>query len=377
MTLVQATAALFLLLACAVPARASVPPHVKDAIDGFDVFVSSYLNSNKLIGAAAAVVHGDRIVHLKGYGVRSEKDPAPVDANTVFRIASVSKGFASTLIALLARDGALNFNDPVVKFAPDFVLKNSSHTRQVNVRHILSHTSGVVPYAYDNLIEHGTPISKIRKELRKARLICKPGRCYSYQNVVYSFSADIARIAGKKSYENLIQDRLFKPLGMRDASLGLEGFQSSKNRAMPHVKRRGLWKTIRERKRYYAVQPAAGVNASAADMAQWLRAQMGAFPQELPPELLETLHAPVIRTPGERRRFSRRRRLKDAHYAMGWRVFDYAGHTMIFHSGGVRGYFAQLAFIPEKGIGIVILRNSGSGSKLLFEFFDRFLLLKK
>jgi beta-lactamase class C len=371
------TAGLLVILACALPARAGMPPHVQDAVDGFEVYVSSYMASNKLVGAAAAVVHGDRVVHLAGYGVRSHEDPAPIDEHTVFRIASVSKGFASTLAALLARDGALDLDAPVVDFAPDFALKNAAHTRQVSVRHILSHTAGVVPYAYDNLVEHGVPITKVRRELRKARLICKPGRCYSYQNVVYSFAADVAGLAGKKSYETLVEERLFEPLGMRNASLGLEGFRASENRAMPHIRRRGTWKTIRERKRYYAVQPAAGVNASVSDMAQWLLAQMGSRPDVLSPDLLKDIHTPVIRTPGERRRFNRRRRLKRADYALGWRVFDYAGHTMVFHSGGVRGYFAQMAFIPEKRIGIVILRNSGSGSQLLYEFFDRILLLKK
>jgi beta-lactamase class C len=370
-------AGLLLSLTCALPAHADAPPHVQAAIDGFDVYISSFLKSNKLIGAAVAVVHGERIVHLKGYGVRSAKDSEPVDEHTVFRIASVSKGFASTLAAVLAKDGTLDLDDPVVKFIPEFALKDAAHTRKVSVRHILSQTSGVVPYAYDNLIEHGVPIARVHKELRKARLICKPGQCYSYQNVIFSLFSDVARMAAGKSYEQLVGERLLTPLGMKSASLGLAGFLASKNRAMPHVRRRGQWRMLKTRKRYYAVQPAAGINASATDMAQWLRAQMGAYPEVLPREVLKSLHAPAIRTPQERRRFSRRRRLKRAHYAMGWRVFDYAGHTMVFHSGGVRGYFAQLGFIPEKQIGIVILRNSGSGSELFFEFFDRLLLLKK
>jgi len=112
---------------------------------------------------------------------------------------------------------------------------------------------------------------------------------------------------------------------------------------------------------YYQVMPAAGVNASISDMAQWLIAQTGHRPDVLPESLLATLHAPVIDTPSELHGSSwRRERLDAAGYALGWRVYDYAGHRVVFHGGAVQGYRGVVALLPERDLGIAILWNSES-----------------
>jgi beta-lactamase class C len=123
---------------------------------------------------------------------------------------------------------------------------------------------------------------------------------------------------------------------------------------------------------YYRVAPAAGVNASASDMAQWLLAHTGHRPDVLPAPLLATLHA-LISTPGERRAGWRRERISEADYAIGWRVFDYAGHRVVFHAGAVQGYRGMIAMIPEEDFGTVILWNSESPlpSGLLPTILDR------
>jgi beta-lactamase class C len=163
-------------------------------------------------------------------------------------------------------------------------------------------------------------------------------------------------------YGEALARRIFKPLGMNDASTGLEGIEASPRWAKPHVRGRGGWVSLMPKPSYYRVSPAAGVNASISDMAQWLIAQTGHRPDVLPESLLATLHAPVIDTPGELRGSSwRSERLNAAGYALGWRVYDYAGHRVVFHGGAVQGYRGVVALVPERDLGIVILWNSESG----------------
>jgi Beta-lactamase class C and other penicillin binding proteins len=174
-------------------------------------------------------------------------------------------------------------------------------------------------------------------------------------------------------YEQEVQRRVFKPLGMNDASLGLAGIESSPRWARPHVRSRNGWVSLRPKPTYYRLPPAAGVNASISDMAQWLLAHTGHRPDVLPAPLLATLHAPVVSTPGELRSGWRRDRVQAASYALGWRVFDYAGEELVFHAGAVQGYRGMTAMLPGRDLGIAILWNSESSlpSGLLPTILDR------
>src|SRR5690606_22274140 len=162
-------------------------------------------------------------------------------------------------------------------------------------------------------------------------------------------------------YSEEVARRIFKPLGMHDASYGLDGIEASARWARPHVRGRGGWVSLTPKPTYYRVAPAAGVNASISDMAQWLIAQTGHRPDVLPAPLLATLHSSLVETPDQLRGASwRRTRLGAAGYALGWRVFDYAGHEMVYHGGAVQGYRGAMALLPDRDLGIAILWNSES-----------------
>ncbi|MNM70406.1 Beta-lactamase [compost metagenome] len=174
-------------------------------------------------------------------------------------------------------------------------------------------------------------------------------------------------------YEQAVEKRLLKPLGMNDASLGLAGIQASSRWARPHVRSRNGWVSLTPKPTYYRVAPAAGVNASASDMAQWLLAHTGHRPDVLPAPLLATLHAPLVSTPGEMRSGWRHQRLDSAGYALGWRVFDYSGHPVVFHAGAVQGYRGLVALLPERDLGIAVMWNGESSlpSGLMPTILDR------
>ncbi|MGV8961659.1 MAG: serine hydrolase domain-containing protein [Stenotrophomonas sp.] len=324
-------------------------------------------------GMAVAIVQGGRILSARGYGVTDVNNPEQVDAHTVFRLASLSKAFAGTMAGLLVNDGALRWDSKVTDYVPGFQLSTPEATAQLTVADVLSHRVGLPYNAYDRDVEANTDYYTLTHKLASAPLKCAPGECYAYQNVAFSLIGDVVFAASGSFYEQAVERRLLKPLGMNDASLGLAGIQASSRWARPHVRSRNGWVSLNPKPTYYRVAPAAGVNASASDMAQWLLAHTGHRPDVLPAPLLATLHAPLVNTPGEMRSGWRRDRLDSAGYALGWRVFDYAGHQVVFHAGAVQGYRGLVALLPERDLGIAILWNGESSlpTGLLPTMLDR------
>ena len=315
---------------------------------------------NRVPGMAMAIVQNGRVLSARGYGVTDISNPQEVDAHTVFRLASLSKAFAGTMAGLLVNDGTLRWDSKVTDYVPGFRLSTPEATDKLTVADVLSQRVGLTSNAYDRDVEANADYYSLTQKLASAPLKCAPGECYSYQNVAFSLVGDVVFAASGSFYEQAVEKRILKPLGMNDASLGLAGIQASSRWARPHVRSRNGWVSLTPKPTYYRVAPAAGVNASASDMAQWLLAHTGHRPDVLPAPLLATLHAPLINTPGEMRSGWRHQRLDSAGYALGWRVFDYSGHQVVFHAGAVQGYRGLVALLPERDLGIAIMWNGES-----------------
>ena len=346
---------------------------------GFDVaafenMANALTVGQRVPGLAMAIVQNGRVLSARGYGVTDVVAPQLVDGHTVFRLASLSKAFAGTMTGLLVNDGSLRWDSKVSDYVPSFQLSDPLATPRVTVADLLSHRVGLKSHnAFDKDIEGNAEYYNVAQKLAQAPLECAPGQCYSYQNVAFSLIGDVVFAATGSFYDQAVDRRIFKPLGMNDASIGLTGIESSSRWARPHVRSRNGWVSLMPKPTYYRLPPAAGVNASASDMAQWLIAQTGHRPDVLPAPLLATLHAPLVNTPGEMRSGWRRERIYSAGYALGWRVFDYAGHQVVFHAGAVQGYRGLVALVPERDLGIAILWNSDSGlpTGLLPTMLDR------
>lgn len=318
--------------------------------------------------AALVVVSRDRVLSMITVGHRDAARSTPVDSQTVFRLASVSKTIAAGAIGLLANEGALAWDDPVALYEPNFRIKGD--TQALRLRHLLEHSSGLIPHAYDNLIEDGVPRATVIGRLAELEPLCAPGACYGYQNVVFSLLEPAIEKSGAMPYGEILRRRIFEPLQMRNASVGFEAFIENPNHAVPHVKSRGRWRAVNVEPNYYHLPAAAGVNASISDMASWLQAQLGASPAVFPPDLVAFLTAPRKRTLGQLRRRYWRDVIDDAHYGMGWRVYDLDGLSVIYHGGWVKGFRADVAFAPELDLGIAILLNAEANS--LSELSARF-----
>src|SRR5690606_24703723 len=314
-------------------------------------------------GLAMAIVHNGQVLSARGYGITDVRAAEPVDAHTVFRLASLSKSFAGTIAGLLVSEGAMRWDSRVVDYMPGLRMSDPEAAQMITVADVLSHRVGLGRHTYDRAIERGVEYNTLVQQLAEAPMTCQPGDCYGYQNLAFSLVGDVVFATSGPFFNEAVSRRLFKPLGMHDASYGLDGIQGSPRWAKPHVRAGRGWTSLIPKPTYYRVAPAAGVNASISDMAQWLIANMGYRPDVLPAPLLSTLHAPMVGTRGELRGRSaswRDRRLESARYGLGWRLDDYTGHRMVFLGGAAQGYRGAMAMLPERDLGVVILWNSGS-----------------
>lgn len=330
----------------------------------------------KVTGLAVAMVHEGEVILETGFGITEVGRRESVDADTVFRIASLSKTFAGALAAQLVAEGALRWDSRIADQLPEFKLRDIHAAQQLTVLDILSHRVGLPYHTLDRDLEADQPYPLLVAKLGDAPTACAPGDCYGYQNIAFSLVGDMVFATTGEFYSFQVEKRLFAPLGMDTATYGREGLEGSGNWARPHIRVQNRLQPVTAKETYYRVAPAAGVNASPRDLGQWLLAQMGGFPDALPRELLDELHAPIVETPGEIRGTGwRRQRLNAAAYGLGWRIMDYAGERLVFHAGAVQGYRAMLGFLPDHGFGFAVVWNSEAGQPagLLPVALDRFL----
>lgn len=361
------------------PSAQLPPARVKEALADYRHWLDELARRRSVAGLATAVVVNDKVAFEYTLGYADAATKEPIKPQTVFRLASLSKAFATGLTSLLVRDGKLSWDTRLVDVLPFFKLKDMQAAEKVTVGDILGQRAGLPRNTYDNMLEDDVPYEELVRKLDEVDMTCGPGQCYGYQNVAFSLIGDVIYAKTGDFFYRLVDKRLFYPLGMKTASYGRAALEASPSWAHPHrAMGHGQWRPFEPNEAYYRVAPAAGVNASLRDMEQWLIAQMGGRPDVLPAELLAVLHAPGISTPIEMHSTPwRRARITAAHYGLGWRVFTYGGETMIFHAGAVEGYRTMIGFLPKYHTGIVTMWNSAGAtpSGLMPMMFDRLLAL--
>jgi beta-lactamase class C len=338
--------------------KTELPLHLAATLADYDRYFTDSMRLTQTPGAAVVVVKDSQIVFCKGYGHRSAGLPEKVDEHTVFRIGSLSKGFASVLTGTLVQDSILQWNDRVSDWYPGFTLSDKAQTRRMKLTHILSHTTGLPYHAFTNLIEMGFDVPTINTYFPRLKMTAKEGQMYAYQNAAYSVIEEVIRGVTRQSYQQLLSERLLIPAGLSDASLSYVSLMSVENKALPHVYNGVSWIPGQITPYYYNTCAAGGVNASATDMGQWLKVLLGHRPDLVSDSTLEQVFTPRIRTYGERRYFGSWPGKKEAYYALGWRVLRWQDDTIIAHSGSVNGFYGQIAIDRKSGVGICVLFNA-------------------
>ncbi len=333
-------------------------PHLVDYRQ-IDARLQALMADPAMVGMAVGIVEDGQIRFVKGYGVTYAGGHEPVTADTVFRWASLSKGVAADMVASLAHDGRLSLDDPVGRYAASLRLPDG-YENVATVANLLSHTMGLFAHAQDSKLEDGMDPHYLRGTLASLHNICPPGLCHAYQNVAYDAASEIVERVTGRPYGDVLHDRFFAPLGMTGASTSRAALMSAPSWARPHNGGHPV-RPEEVAEAYYRVPAAGGVNGSIKDLSIWMLAQMGLAPDVLPHDVLAAVQTPRVRTPGEnvrRRRF--RERTAQTAYGLGWRIIDYAGHNVIGHHGGVRGYRSMIMFDPQLHAGVVVLWNGSS-----------------
>jgi CubicO group peptidase (beta-lactamase class C family) len=370
---------LILLLVAALQSSTGLPVPAKDPLKGIDAYILKAMKDWELPGLAVAVVKDDKVVMAKGYGLKEVGKNEPVDENTLFAIGSNSKAFTATALALLVQDKKLSWEDPVTNYLKGFQLFDPYVTREIMVRDLLCHRSGLGRRG--DALWYGQDFSR-DEILRRIRFL-KPNSSfrsqYGYQNIMFLAAGQIIPSVAGVSWDDFIKERIFKPLGMNRSNTSTKDLPAVDNVAAPHTKRDGKVVAIPYRN-IDNVAPAGSINSSVMEMAQWHRFQLGngkyGEKQILDPAILQVTHDPHITIPV---RPERKKEFPSNHfsaYGLGWVLEDYRGRLIIWHNGGIDGMLSHQGFLPEENLGIVVLTNSDRNrldAALFYRIVDTFL----
>ena len=347
-------------------------------LNGIDEYIEKTMREWEVPGMAVAIVKDDKIVFSKGYGVKKLGDPAPIDDRTVFAIGSSSKAFTSAAIAILVDEGKLKWDDRVSKYLPEFETYDPYVTRELTIRDLLSHRSGL---ERGDSLWYGTEYSR-EEILRRTRFI-KPTWSlrshFGYQNLMYLAAGQVVQKVSGKTWDEFVAERIFTPLGMTASSTTIRSFNGGSNVATPHMKADDKlisipWRNIDN------IAPAGSINSNVTDMAQWVRVQLGQGTFEgkkvFSTSTAREMHMPqtVMRLEGAYTMF-----YPEAHflnYGLGWFLSDYKGRKLVEHGGAIDGMRASVAMLPEEKLGVVILTNLHGtivSIPLMYRIFDAYL----
>lgn len=333
-------------------------------LTGLDSYIESAMRDWSVPGFAIAVVRNDSIIHERGFGVRELGRPERVDEHTLFAIASTTKAMTTAALGMLVDEDRLEWDDRVVEHLPAFELSDAYLTHNLTVRDAVTHRAGIS--RSDNLWIAG-PFDRT-EVLRRARHL-EPVNgfrsTYGYHNVMYTTAGEVVAAASGMSWDDFIENRLFRPLGMNRSTTRAAVVETRDNVASSHT-----WHDDRviatARRNYDNIGGAGSVFSSVHEMAQWIRLQVGGGvyggKRLISEETMRELHTPqvVIRSDTAAERMYPGTHLRA--YALGWNVQDYHGHELVHHSGSLNWTRTHVMMVPDAGIGVVVIANLGSSN---------------
>ena len=332
-----------------------------------DAMVQEAMKAWNVPGASVAIIRGNEVLYVKGYGVKDIKTQQAVTPETIFAIGSTSKAFTTTAMAMLVDEGKMNWDDPVRKHIPWFRLSDPLANENVTMRDIVCHRTGL---SRNDLLWYGSPWNR-EEILRKVAFVklTRPYRAvYQYQNIMFLTAGYAVGMIAKSRWEDFVQTRIFDPLGMKTANFSTTVAEQAADHATPHRKNKDDKIEVSPWRNLDNVGPAGSINASARDLSHWVRMQLGKGIFEgkrivSEKNLVET-HAPqMVIQMGELERASNPE-TNLMSYGLAWTVQDYRGQLLVAHGGAIDGFRARVALLPKQNLGFVVLINAGLTSPL-------------
>jgi CubicO group peptidase (beta-lactamase class C family) len=355
------------LLGAIAPAIATA--QATPAPPGLDRYVDSVMRAFSVPGMAVAIVKDGRVVVARGYGVKKLGESARVGPRTNFGIASNTKIFTATALGLLVEEGKIEWDAPVTRYLPAFAMYDPWVTREITVRDLLVHRSGLGLGAGDLLWWPSSTYD--RKEIVRRLRYIKPATsfrsAYAYDNVLYSVAGELIEAVSGQSWEDFVASRILAKVGMTSSNVRHSLGGAGADAAAPHAEVEGFVRPIAAFTSDN-VNPAGGINASAEDMAKWLIVQLDSGrladgTRLFKPATTRQLWRVVTPlSPGDPPPELSWLRAHLSGYALGLGVADYQGRMILSHTGGLPGYVSQVTMVPELRLGIAVLTNQESSA---------------
>jgi CubicO group peptidase (beta-lactamase class C family) len=330
------------------------------SLEGLDAYIEAAMEDWQVPGAAVGVVSEDTLIYARGFGVREIGKPEKVDERTLFAVASNTKAFTAALLGMLVEEGKLGWDDRVTDHLRDFQLHDPYVTREIRIRDLLTHRSGLPTFGGDNLWIGG---SLDREEILRRIRYLKPTASfrtrYQYQNIMYVAAGQIVPAVTGESWDAAILRRIFEPLGMADSNTTIRALETIENVAAPHEVVDGGLKVV-EYDFMDSTAPAGAIVSNVVDMSRWMRLNLdeGLFEGKriLSSGIVREMQSMQIPTPISEDRMEMLG-TRFSGYGLGWGISDYRNLKLVTHGGGLSGMISYQALVPEKKLGVIVLTN--------------------
>jgi CubicO group peptidase (beta-lactamase class C family) len=333
-----------------------------------DSLVAQVLTTFDVPGIAVAVVKDDKVIHAKGYGVRSLRTKIKMDENTLFGVASNSKAFTAAALGMLVDEGKIKWDDKVTDYLPEFKMYNPYVTDEFTIKDLLTHRSGLGLGAGDLMMwpdSNNFTKKDIIHNLRYLKPVSSFRTKYDYDNNLYIVAGEVVERVSGISWEDFIEKRIMKPLKMTQSAASISRLKDKSNKVDPHAPVNGVVQAIKIDWSETA-NAAGGIYSNVVDMSKWIIMQMnnGKYGDSLTQKLFsEDVHnemwspqtiIPTFTAPPYNTHF--------ASYGLGWFLSDVKGYKQVTHTGGLAGIVTQVTLLPELKLGIIVLTNQQTGA---------------
>jgi CubicO group peptidase (beta-lactamase class C family) len=355
--------------------KTAAAPARPSPLAGLEAVIDSIRQAFSIPGMAVGIVKDDSLVFARGFGVKQLGKPDPVDERTLFAIGSNTKSFTSLAAAMLVDDGKLKWNDRITQWLPGFQLFDPYATRELTVRDVLSHRSGLGRRG--DALWYGSGLSR-EEVIRRIRYL-EPNAGFrtemGYQNIMFLTGGQVVAAASGMSYDDFVKTRIFRPLGMTTSGTSPNELAEQTDVSTPHaIDKDGArvipWKNIDN------VGPAGSINSNVVEMAQYLRLHLGNGTYK-GQRLVSAANLGVTKTPHINAGGVGDSVTHFSSYGLGWVLIDYHGKKIAWHNGGIDGMLSEMWTVPEVGLGIVVLTNGAphpAGPVVVSTILDRYLL---
>jgi len=332
-----------------------------------DTLVMRSIKAFDVPGIAVAIIKDGKVIHSKGYGVRSLNTMQPVDENTLFGIASNSKAFTAAALGILVDEGKIKWDDKVRNYIPEFKLYSPFVTEEFTIRDLLTHRSGMGLGAGDLMFfpdSSDFTLKDILHNLQFLKPVSSFRTKFDYDNNLYIVAGEVvARVSGE-SWDDFVEERIINPLGMTHTAGSFDRLKDKSNVIDGHAPVNGKVQVI-ARSSLKVGHSAGGINSSIADLSKWVMLHLAdgkygdnmekkLFSHEVHQEMWTPQTIIPIRNPGS----------YNTHfgaYGFGFFILDEKGYKEVTHTGGLEGMVTQITMIPELNLGIIVLTNQQEG----------------